>query len=72
MYSQRTVLEDMWLRLPYVVDGFGTKHYPDTISTLFRHGDEVEVRRTPTGLELEGYGMREVWHPLAAVEQEAA
>ena len=67
----RTVLEDSWLRLLYVVDGVGQRHY-EPVGSLFRAGDEVQVRRTPMGLAVEGYGMREVWAQLAEPQQEAA
>lgn len=66
----RTILEDSWLRLLYVLDGMGRRHY-EPVGSLFRAGDEVQVRRTAQGLELEGYGMREVWNQLP-LEQEAA
>jgi hypothetical protein len=67
----RTILEDTWLRLLYVLDGVGVRHYEPT-GSLFRAGDEVQVSRTPAGLAVEGYGMREVWARLAEPQQEAA
>jgi hypothetical protein len=67
----RTILEDSWLRLLYVVDGVGMRHY-EPVGSLFRFGDEVRITRTSAGVAVEGYGMREVWRKLAEPEQEAA
>lgn len=67
----RTILEDTWLRLLYVVDGVGQRHY-EPVGSLFRAGDEVQVSRTAAGMSVEGYGMREVWQPLGEAQQEAA
>jgi hypothetical protein len=67
----RTILEDTWLRLLYVLDGVGVRHY-EPVGSLFRAGDEVQVRRTAQGMEVEGYGMREVWARLPEPQQEAA
>jgi hypothetical protein len=67
----RTILEDAWLRLLYVVDGVGQRHY-EPVGSLFRAGDEVLVRRTEAGVEVEGYGMREVWVKLPEEQKEAA
>ena len=65
----RTILEDPRLCLLYVLDGVGVRHHEPS-GTLFRHGDEVHVMRCASGLMLVGYGMREVWRPLAAYEEE--
>jgi len=67
----RTILEDSWLRLLYVLDGVGVRHY-EPVGSLFRVGDEVHVTRSATGINVEGYGMREVWAPLVEPQQEAA
>lgn len=67
----RTILEDSWLRLLYVLDGVGVRHYEPT-GSLFRAGDEVRVARTASGVAVEGYGMREEWGRLAEPELEAA
>jgi hypothetical protein len=67
----RTILEDSWLRLLYVLDGVGVRHYEPT-GSLFRVGDEVRVARTASGVAVEGYGMREVWRQLPEPQQEAA
>jgi len=67
----RTILEDSWLRLLYVMDGVGVRHY-EPVGSLFRAGDEVHVRRSAVGVEVEGYGMREAWRPLATPQQDAA
>lgn len=67
----RTILEDSWLRLLYVLDGVGVRHY-EPVGTLFRVGDEVRVTRTASGVALEGYGMREEWRQLTEQREEAA
>jgi hypothetical protein len=67
----RTILEDSWLRLLYVLDDVGVRHY-EPVGSMFRAGDEVHVTRTPSGLAVEGYGMREVWAPLVEPQEEAA
>jgi hypothetical protein len=67
----RTILEDVWLRILYVVDGVGQRHYEPS-GSLFRAGDEVRITRTTAGVAVEGYGMREEWRKLAEPEQEAA
>lgn len=67
----RTILEDSWLRLLYVLDGVGVRHY-ELVGSMFRAGDEVHVTRTASGLAVEGYGLREVWAQLAEAQQEAA
>jgi hypothetical protein len=66
----RTILEDSWLRLLYVVDGVGQRHY-EPVGSLFRAGDEVSVARCASGMEVEGYGLREVWTKLAEPQQAA-
>lgn len=71
MSTERTILEDSWLRLLYLVDGVGVRHY-EPIGSLFRAGDEVQVRRTAVGVEVEGYGMREIWRRLEEPGQDAA
>lgn len=67
----RTILEDSWLRLLYVLDGVGVRHY-EPVGSMFRSGDEVQVTRTASGLAVEGYGLREVWAQLVDPQQEAA
>jgi hypothetical protein len=67
----RTILEDSWLRLLYVVDGVGQRHY-EPVGSLFRAGDEVRVTRTALGVAVDGYGMREEWRQLPEPQQEAA
>ena len=71
MSTDRTILEDPWLRLLCVVDGVGVRHY-EPVGSLFRAGDVVQVRRTAVGVEVEGYGMREAWRRLEEPQQEAA
>lgn len=71
MKLQRTILEDSWLRLLYVVDALGVRHY-EPVGSLLRNGDEVDVSRTPEGLAVEGYGANEVWRQLPVDQEEAA
>lgn len=71
MAIERTVLEDSWLRLFYIVDGVGQRHY-EPVGSLFRAGDEVQASRLGAGVVVEGYGMREVWRRLEAEQEEAA
>lgn len=67
----RTILEDSWLRLLYVLDGVGVRHY-EPVGSMFRAGDEVQVARTALGISVEGYGLHEVWAQLAKPKQEVA
>jgi hypothetical protein len=71
MALERTIQEDAWLRLLYVVDGMGQRHY-EPAGSLFRAGDEVRLNRTALGVAVDGYGMREVWQRLAEPQEEAA
>lgn len=52
-----------WLRLLYVTDALGQKHY-EPVGSLLRIGDEVTVSRASGGLAVEGYGVSEVWATL--------